>query len=282
MKEQGVLINSEQYFHIPSDFAKNILFYPTMGGRYYCSTDYETKRESLKLFLFIFVKRGKMEICYKNEWFVAEKNDLVFLDCYSPHLFRSLEEDTYIEWIHFDGRGSREYFDLLYKKGGCVFQLDNNYWGITKQMTKILNMMKNEQVNEHASALAIHQILCELIKISNQHQKFADVIKKAISFIEDNYKNDITLLDIAKYVNLSPYHFSRLFKEQTNYTPHQFLLNYRINYAKNLLYNSDLSIVEIAYRCGFNSDSHFVTTFKKHTGFSPKKYQNFIFKIYND
>ncbi|QGS69965.1 AraC family transcriptional regulator [Oceanobacillus sp. 143] len=104
-------------------------------------------------------------------------------------------------------------------------------------------------------------------------------IKQAVVFIEKNYNKDISLIDIAKQVNLSPYHFSRIFKEQTKYTPRQFLINYRINYAKDLLYTSNFSIGEIAFKCGFNSESYFVTTFKKHTGYSPKKYQEFIFKI---
>ncbi|MFK4997541.1 helix-turn-helix domain-containing protein [Bacillus sp. N9] len=58
-----------------------------------------------------------------------------------------------------------------------------------------------------------------------------------------------------------------------NCSPHQYLINYRINNAKKLLYNTKLTIKEIAFTCGFNSVSHFTTTFKKHVNVSPNKFR---------
>lgn len=278
MKEKGVLSQSEQYFHIPSEFAKKVLYYPTLGGNYYCSSEYETKRDKFNQYYFCYIKEGKMEIGYKEEKFIAKQNDFVFLDCFSPHFYTALENSK-ITWLHFKGSGAKEYFKLLYKKQhGPIFTLEGNR-EIPTKLDLILTMMQEDKVNEHLASILIQQILYELTKISKQDLNEIGVVNQANLFIENNYHKDISLEDIARHVNLSPYHFSRLFKEQTNFTPNQYLINYRINCAKDLLYKTNLSICEIAYRCGFNSDSYFATTFKKHTGYSPKKYQKFIFKI---
>ncbi|WP_245917788.1 helix-turn-helix transcriptional regulator [Alteribacillus bidgolensis] len=67
--------------------------------------------------------------------------------------------------------------------------------------------------------------------------------------------------DIASEVNLSPYYFLRVFKKSMGETPINYLIQLRLNEAKYLLHHTNLSIAEIAYKCGFNSESHFITTF---------------------
>ena len=93
----------------------------------------------------------------------------------------------------------------------------------------------------------------------------------------NHYHENIKLEDIANHVYLSPYYFSRTFKKHMDSTPVEYLINYRINNAKKVLHNTDLSINEIAHSCGFNSTSHFITTFKKHVGMSPKKFRDILF-----
>lgn len=278
MEEKGVLPASRIFFHTSSFFSKQALFHLANGGRYFCSHAYETKRNHYEQYLFLFVKKGKMEVYYEDQKFIATRNTFIFLDCHGPHLYRALEE-TNFEWFHFKGNASKEYFEFLFQKHGCVFSLENN-WKVSNYMNQILSMMEHDHVNEHLASIIIHQIVYELEKISNKADlSLEETIKHAISYIEGNYSKEITLSDIANHVKLSPFHFSRLFKKQTNSTPHQYLIGYRINNAKKLLYNSNLTINEIAFSCGFNSVSHFVSTFKKHTDFSPRKYREFLHKM---
>jgi len=278
MEELGVLPGSMSYFHTSSCFAKQALYYSYNGGSYICSDLYQTKRDRFEQFLFMYVKKGRMEVHYKSHKFIANEGSFIFLDCYHSHLYKALEE-TQFDWIHFNGNSSREYFEYLFQKHGCVFSLEN-YGDIPDFMNRILSMMETDKVDEHATSILIHRILYELAKISNHaNHSLEETIKNAVTFIEEHYSKDITLNDIADHVKISPYHFSRIFKKQTSYTPHQYLINYRINNAKKLLYSSSYSINEIANLCGFNSVSHFVTTFRNHTNFSPKKYREFLLKI---
>jgi AraC-like DNA-binding protein len=72
---------------------------------------------------------------------------------------------------------------------------------------------------------------------------------------------------------LSPYHFARLFKAQTKFAPHQFLIVTRLDHAKILLKTSPRSVKEIAFDCGFRSEVGFVTTFKHKTGLTPTEFR---------
>lgn len=280
MEEKGVLPGSKSFFHTPSYFAKQALYHPLNSGSFICSSSYETKREHLQQFVFIHILKGKMEVNYKNQQTIASDNSFIFLDCFNPHLYKTLEE-THFNWIHFNGNVSKEYFEYFSQKKGVVFSLENN-WEIPKCMSKILSMMEDEKVDEHETSLIIHQILYELEKVTNQADySMEETIKKAISFIEDHYNEEIDLNNIADNVMLSPYHFSRVFKKHTNLTPHQYLIKFRVHKAKKLLFSTNLSVNEIALECGFYSGPHFVTTFKNHTDFTPKKYREFLFKNKN-
>lgn len=278
LEEKGILPASKIYFHTSSVFSKQAHFHLANGGRYFCNHFYETKRNHYEQYLFLYVKKGKMKVQYEDYEFIANDNTCIFLDCHSPHLYKTLEE-TNFDWFHFKGSASKEYFEFLFHKHGCVFTMANN-WKAADYFNQVLDMMENEQVDEHLASIIIHQILYELERISNQADiTIEETIKQAISYIEENYSKDITLNDIAKHVKLSSFHFSRLFKKHTNSTPHQYLISYRINNAKKLLYNSNLPINEIGFLCGFNSVSYFVTAFKNYTDYTPKKYREFLRKI---
>lgn len=96
----------------------------------------------------------------------------------------------------------------------------------------------------------------------------------ATEFIQDNIERDLGLTEIANAVDLSPFHFARLFKQATGVSPHQYLIKSRIERAKSLLAKSELPIVEVGFRVGFKNQSHFTTLFRKLTSLTPKAYRD--------
>jgi AraC family transcriptional regulator len=92
-------------------------------------------------------------------------------------------------------------------------------------------------------------------------------------YINDNIATEIKLSDLANLAGISQYHFSRLFKKSLGISPNKYLIKQRIEKAKSLLKNPQLSVTEIALSCGFNSHSHFGKYFRQFTGFTPKQYR---------
>lgn len=95
-----------------------------------------------------------------------------------------------------------------------------------------------------------------------------------INYINDNLNRDLSLIQLAGLVNISPNHFVRLFKQSTGVTPYQYVLDCRIKKAKQLLKNQKLTITEISYKLGFYDQSRFTNTFHKRVGITPKKYRD--------
>jgi AraC family transcriptional regulator len=92
-------------------------------------------------------------------------------------------------------------------------------------------------------------------------------------YIHEHLNQDIKLADLAGLIGMSQFHFSHLFKQAIGTSPHQYLLQQRIEQAKLLLKQSDRSIMDIALECGFNSHSHLSKTFRQLTGITPKAYR---------
>ena len=95
-------------------------------------------------------------------------------------------------------------------------------------------------------------------------------LRRVKEFINENLEEDLPLAAIAEVADLSQFHFARAFRRTTGFTPQQYLMQQRIERAKELLAKDDLPIVEISLRTGFKNQSHFTTLFHKYTKFTPK------------
>lgn len=99
-------------------------------------------------------------------------------------------------------------------------------------------------------------------------------LKHTIEYINDNLSTHLSLRVLSTKLGMSPYYFERLFKQSVGQTPHQYILQCRIERAKQLLQTTQLPIMEIAFQVGCKNHSHFSKLFRKLTGMSPRTYRN--------
>ena len=109
-----------------------------------------------------------------------------------------------------------------------------------------------------------------------------DAILPAIRYIESNYQNPkLSNAELAEKCNISEVYFRKIFTETYKTTPKQFIVDIRINKAKQLLSDGFLNVGAVAEECGFSNQYHFCRLFKEKTGFTPTEYikRNRVYKI---
>ena len=97
--------------------------------------------------------------------------------------------------------------------------------------------------------------------------------RNAKNYIQENYSRDISLDDVSKEVNISPYYFSKLFKEEAGENFIEYLTRIRIETAKTMLKDPNLSIKEIGVLSGYVDPNYFSRIFKKQTDMTPREYR---------
>ncbi len=98
-------------------------------------------------------------------------------------------------------------------------------------------------------------------------------VNQLIAYINENYQSELTVESLARTFHVSPSYLHKIFRKQLNTSPIQYISNIKINEAQYLLSTSDLSIVQIAERCGFGDSRYFSRVFKCAAGISPSQYR---------
>ncbi len=97
-------------------------------------------------------------------------------------------------------------------------------------------------------------------------------LRHVCDYIDAHLNSDIQVAELARQVNLSPHHFSMLFKQVTGVSPHQYVLHKRIEEAQLEVAAGRLRLSEMALNLGFSDQSHFSRAFRKITGMTPTRY----------
>ncbi|MEF9879501.1 MAG: AraC family transcriptional regulator [Clostridia bacterium] len=276
IKETGVLANSDVYFHTASEAAKRMYFYLRCTGRYECDEHYAVSRQAYDSFLILHVLHGHGYCYLEGKRVEISEGSFVMLDCYQPHRYGT-ESGWGILWIHFDGLLAREYFQAVLNGKKQLF-IPINPYNAMHGLEKIFRMYHFEKrAVEALVSKNIVAVLTEFLVFDTAAEKGPEhsaCIEELLSYISEHIDAPLSLECLAQRVSLSPFYFSRIFKKETGHTVRDYLILTRVNAAKFYLKTSTLSLKEIAYRCGYGSDSTFCTTFKRTTGITPLGYRN--------
>jgi AraC family transcriptional regulator len=101
-------------------------------------------------------------------------------------------------------------------------------------------------------------------------------LQEIVDYIYENIAYDLSLSELATIAGMGVHHFGNLFKRSTGLSPYQYVIQQRLDRAKELLKDRDLSIVDIAIQTGFANQSHLTRLFSKHLAITPKKYRELL------
>jgi two-component system response regulator YesN len=116
--------------------------------------------------------------------------------------------------------------------------------------------------------------LCAEVEHANQ-KRLSRAVRRAVRYIEDNYGRDLPLEEVATSAGLSPSYFSSSFKRETGRNVVEYITEYRVERAIEMLCATNLNTSEVAYRVGFNDPKYFARIFKRSVGVSPSLYRKY-------
>jgi transcriptional regulator GlxA family with amidase domain len=192
-------------------------------------------------------------------------------------------------WYYFD-RFQKDYPTIQLKKQHFIVQIDNLYTVASVNALADLTVFLIEQNYNKTVAMHVEKHFSHEIRKSYNSTSFVNErsqhpdedIVQIQAWLQENYYKDITIKVLAEQFELSVRSLNRRFKEATGITPLSYLQKLRINEAKDLLKNSNLSTQEVANQVGYIDVSHFNRLFKRLLTVGPKKYRDMVrAKLFN-
>jgi len=158
----------------------------------------------------------------------------------------------------------------------------NNSEEITQTLNRIIELSKEDHASRDTFAqFALHELLLRLMQtqarytlIDQAHQVMNNHrLAYVVEFIREHLTERLTMDQLSSMACMSRPHFFRSFKRELGISPLEFILQERIKMACRLLHQSRYTVMDVAFRCGFNNLNHFVDIFRRITGTTPANYR---------
>lgn len=253
-------------------------FYVTGIGA--IDTEWHVTREDGFLYnQIIFCVRGQGKLVLGDKEYTIEAGQGFYLPKNVPHEYYATQDIWENHWVSFDGSAVDDLMKAIEFNEARVFEI-SNISAVDALFKKLLNLFKtNYFFNGFEGSYKLYQFLIELHRyvnlqaFSKENYKVKQ-LQPVVDYIDNNFKKNIELKDLAATVDLSPQYLCRLFRECFNLRPFEYLARKRIQEAKRLLIEGNKTINEIALEIGYCDCSYFCAVFKKHEMLSPVEFRN--------
>ncbi len=239
---------------------------PLFSGREECAPSHRYGPNVRQCYLIHYVESGKGRFWTEDKEYELKKGWMFLISPGELTTYEADENDPWVyKWIGFEC--DFDISDIFCKN--VVFSER-----CEEMFDKILESVKYGENAELFSAGKICEILALLrYKISSPHKREQNYAQKAKSYIEANYYKDITVEGIADEMGLDRSYLSSVFKEQIGVSPKEYIVNFRLANAAELMTSYDFSPMQAAASCGYPDIFNFSKMFKKKYGISPREYK---------
>ncbi len=182
-------------------------------------------------------------------------------------------------WIEFDGLRARESVSLAGFSLDCPIYRAHSKELRENMKDEMLYIVRNSSLSPFHLMGHLYLFIdyltrsCESVRLRSTGRLRDFYIKEAISFIEQNFQNDISIEDIAAFCGLNRSYCGKISRDAMGRPPQEFLLNYRMSKAAELLKLTSLSVGDIANAVGYANQLHFSRAFKNIYGESPRSWR---------
>lgn len=248
---------------------------------------------SHKAIELVRVNRGKLICQIEDTDIQVEQNQIILINSYVIHRLNVIDNAN-ITYIQIDINKHLKQFDSNKTSyiNEYLTQAFSKPYFIAQQNTQLYNLFNDMQYEveecDKGYDIYIKSYILKLIAFMNRNDIISspsikmlsniDKIMPVIKYIEENYAQKIFLDDLAKIIYCDKYNLCRQFKNLTNGTVIDFINFVRLRNAESMLSDSNKSLIEISFECGFSSVQYFNRVFKKYTGCPPTDFKKRIVK----
>ena len=298
-------VQSSRILYTPSPFARSSLLHLQEVGSLSAIRPHTSKREKLQSYLCFIVEDGEGELVYEGKKYELRSGDVVFIDCrkaYSHSTGMNPNAGLWsLRWCHFYGPSMPAIYAKYCERGGLPVIRGAD---VSVDLARGADMGRRDDVSCGADVSQYAAILTDIYTLASSSDYIRDMringklndlltllmesswhreahtnapkkmeISRVKSFLDEHYKEKLSLESVAGHFFIDKHYLARLFKEQYGVTLVTYLQQVRITHAKRMLRFTDKSIEEIGLECGIGELNYFSRVFKKLEGVSPSEFR---------
>ena len=266
-----------------SDFMRNHCLYLQVFMYLESKEKYYTRRTNYNSYLLLYTYDGCGILEYKNKTYTLSPETCILIDCRKPHYYHTRGASwTHLD-IHFDGITAEHFYSIWEKQEDLSFTVSTRiYQPMIEHL--IYDYVNYSSERELLVSNHLNSILLFALKERNKQKKTVEIpehIRNSVMYLEENFKEPVSLDELARVAELSKYHFSREFKKYIGESPKDYLIRIRIDNAKFLLETSNIPCYKIGLLSGISNYDNFTRLFEKRCQMTPGEYREYSREIQN-
>lgn len=226
----------------------------------------------------LFCAGGSGILKYDNTTVRIENNCIFFLPADYPHEYYPEEIKWNTRYVAFDGYACLDILKGLNMTAPMVIRVDE-LGALERLYDKIFVTLKSDKVygNYTCSGLVYSYIL-EFHRLASDSSvkggaEKSNILMPALNYIDENFRDDFSMSALAKISGVSQQYLCRVFKQTMNLRPNEYVTRRRLNEAKRLLCETELSVSEVSAQSGFSDTGYFCTVFRRYESMTPIEYR---------
>ena len=260
---------------LPTLQSRNLFSLHVMGW-HKCNDLYRyTYEQGSPNHLLFFTVHGSGYLVMNQQKYIIPAGSITFIPRGTPCQYGTPKNGLWeFYWLHTAGDLATRFMDSAAPSGNFVtdFQPGYNY---VQRLEELFRLCARRETNADLLLSAqLSDLLHHTAVRLNETADTASLSTRAISYIEHHFHAHLTVEETAQSLYVSPAHLIRTFKKETGYTPHEYITEYRLMIAAQLLEFGQQRVDEIAAHTGFSSPSHFISSFKRQYGCTPLQYRS--------
>ena len=257
-------------------FTNKLLYINSVGSSVLESDSLSGYKKSRNYYRLFYLYYGDVSIKTDKKKITLKSGQLIIFPPDTPFTYKKNNKSKmeYL-WLNFTGTQAKALVDSVFLPIGTPVNVSIPEYIFEAFETLYAEYEERTSFFEPAMMYKLMHIMVILGRGAEKTNRTSNdgSLFTSLSYINNNYADDITTEKLAAMEHLSVSHFRRLFKHKTGMTPTQYLTNARLNIAGQLLLQTDKNINQISAMVGFDNQLYFSKLFSKHFGKSPKTYR---------